>query len=98
MLQLAAIIAHEHHECWDGGGYPRGLKGEQIHIAGRIVGLTDVFDALVSPRCYKPAWEFAEAIAYIRQGRGNQFDPQLIELFLANIPAVEEIYTQFPDH
>ena len=97
VLQLAAIIAHEHHESWDGGGYPRGLKGEAIHLAGRIVALADVFDALVSKRCYKGAWTFADAVAYIRQGRGNQFDPKLVELFLAHLPAVQEIYTQFPD-
>src|SRR5574343_178344 len=80
ILQLGAIIAHEHHERWDGQGYPRALAGEQIHVAGRIVALVDVFDALVSERCYKKAWSFEEALAYVKQQAGSQFDPKLVEL------------------
>ena len=97
VLQLGAIIAHEHHEAWDGSGYPRGLEGEAINIAGRIVAIADVLDALVSPRCYKIAWRFSDAIDYIRQGAGKQFDPTLTGLLLANLPAVEEIYRRYPD-
>ena len=86
-----------HHEAWDGSGYPRGLEGEAINIAGRIVAIADVLDALVSPRCYKIAWRFSDAIDYIRQGAGKQFDPTLTGLLLANLPAVEEIYRRYPD-
>lgn len=98
VLQLGATIAHEHHESWDGSGYPRGLKGEEIHLAGRIVAIADVLDALVSPRCYKIAWKFSDAIDYIRQGAGRNFDPTLVKMFLANLPAIEEIYRKYPDH
>ena len=98
VLQLGATIAHEHHESWDGTGYPRGLKGEEIHLAGRIVAIADVLDALVSPRCYKIAWKFSDAVDYIRQGAGRNFDPTLVNLFLTNLPAVEEIYRKYPDH
>ena len=97
VLQLGATIAHEHHESWNGEGYPRGLKGADIHIAGRIVAIADVLDALVSPRCYKIAWQFSDAVDYIRQGAGRHFDPELVALFLANLPAIEEIYRKYPD-
>ncbi len=98
VLHLGATIAHEHHESWDGGGYPRGLKGEEIHLAGRIVAIADVLDALVSPRCYKIAWKFSDAVDYIRQGAGRNFDPTLVQLFLANLPSIEEIYRMYPDN
>ncbi len=98
VLQLGATIAHEHHESWDGTGYPRGLKGEEIHLAGRIVAIADVLDALVSPRCYKIAWKFDDAVDYIRQGAGRNFDPTLVKLFLTNLPSIEEIYRKYPDH
>ncbi|WP_269630239.1 DUF3369 domain-containing protein [Pelomonas sp. BJYL3] len=97
ILQLGAIIAHEHHERWDGQGYPRGLAGEQIHVAGRIVALVDVFDALVSDRCYKKAWSFDETLAYVKAQAGTQFDPTLVELMLSHLDAVQEIYQRLPD-
>ena len=98
VLHLGATIAHEHHESWDGSGYPRGLKGEEIHLAGRIVAIADVLDALVSPRCYKIAWKFSDAVDYIRQGAGRNFDPTLVQLFLTNLPSIEEIYRKYPDN
>ncbi|TGD72052.1 response regulator [Mangrovimicrobium sediminis] len=85
LFKAAAIIAHEHHEKWDGSGYPRGLKASQIHIYGRIVALADVFDALTHRRCYKDAWEVDEALDYIRGQRGRQFDPELVDLLFDNL-------------
>jgi len=86
-LSLGAEIASGHHERWDGKGYPRGLKGEEIPLSARIVAVVDVFDALVSRRPYKEPWPVEEAIAYIREGAGTQFDPKVVEAFLA---ALEE--------
>ena len=80
MLKAAAVIAHQHHEKWDGTGYPWGLKGEDIHIYGRVVGLSDVFDALLSERPYKAAWSLDEAIAWIKKESGRHFDPQLVDI------------------
>jgi len=97
ILQLGAVIAHEHHERWDGGGYPRGLVGEQIHIAGRIVALADVLDALVSRRCYKEPWAFEEALAYVTEQAGSQFDPGLVRLLHERLEAVHSIYARYPD-
>jgi len=85
MLKAAAIIAHQHHERWDGSGYPRGLAGDDIHPFGRIVSLVDVFDALYSDRVYRPAMSLERAVGFIEDGRGTQFDPRLVDLFLANL-------------
>lgn len=82
LLQLAASIAVTHHERWDGTGYPMGLKGEDIPIEGRIVAVTDVFDALTNERPYKKAWPVAEAIAEIQKQSGAQFDPAVVDAFL----------------
>jgi len=84
-MSSAAIIAHEHHEKWNGKGYPRGLKGGEIHIYGRIVALADVFDALTHKRCYKDAWNIDETIAYIKDHDGTQFDPELIAIFMEHL-------------
>jgi len=97
ILQLGAIIAHEHHERWDGQGYPRGLHGEQIHVAGRIAALADVLDALVSRRCYKAAWPLDQALKYLDEQAGTQFDPELVRLLQARLPAVRAIYERYPD-
>ena len=80
--QSAAIIAHQHHEKWNGAGYPQGLKGEEIHIYGRITAIADVFDALASDRCYKKAWEIDRVINLFKEERGVQFDPHLVDVFL----------------
>ncbi|MEA3513663.1 MAG: response regulator [Campylobacterota bacterium] len=85
ILKISAIVAYEHHEKWDGSGYPRGLKGEDIHIYGRITSVCDVFDALGSDRCYKKAWELEKILELFRDGRGSQFDPNLVDLFLNNL-------------
>ncbi len=90
-INAAAIIAHEHHEKWNGTGYPRQLKEADIHIYGRIVALADVFDALTHSRCYKEAWEMEKVIGYIEEHRGTQFDPQLVDILLEHIEEFEDI-------
>jgi len=81
LLALARDIALTHHERWDGTGYPNGLQGEEIPLAGRIVALADVFDALTHSRPYKPAWPVKQAVEEIQRGGGEQFDPELVEAF-----------------
>ncbi|RXJ87298.1 HD domain-containing phosphohydrolase, partial [Arcobacter sp. CECT 8985] len=85
ILKAAATIAHEHHERWDGTGYPNGLKKQNIHIFGRITALCDVFDALASKRCYKEPWQLDEILKLIKEEKAKQFDPVLVDLFLKNI-------------
>ncbi len=97
LLLTAATVAHQHHEKFDGSGYPRGLAGEQIHIFGRITAVADVFDALGSARVYKPAWRDEDIFSFFRQQRGQHFDPKLIDLFFANMQAIDTIRNQFSD-
>ncbi|MBP5193488.1 MAG: HD domain-containing protein [Clostridia bacterium] len=85
-LKFASDIATCHHERWDGKGYPSGLKGEQIPLCARIMAIADVYDALVSERCYKEAMSKEEAIEIIRSEAGTHFDPKLAEVFLNNVP------------
>jgi putative two-component system response regulator len=87
----ASIIAHQHHEKWDGSGYPKGLKGDDIHIFGRIVALADVFDALTHKRQYKDAWTINDAIDYIKENSGSHFDPSLVKILVDNIPEFLDI-------
>ncbi|MEC5385792.1 two-component system response regulator [Uliginosibacterium sp. H3] len=91
MLAMARRIALTHHEKWDGSGYPNRLAGEDIPLEGRIIAVADVFDALTSVRPYKRAWSVDEAVTHIRDGAGQHFDPQLVELFIADLPAMIEI-------
>lgn len=91
IMLAAGIIAHEHHEKWDGTGYPRGIKAEDIHIYGRIVGLADVFAALTSKRCYRNAWDFDKAINYIKNEKGKHFDPQLVDIMLNSLDEIKII-------
>jgi response regulator RpfG family c-di-GMP phosphodiesterase len=97
LMQLGAEIAASHHERWDGTGYPHGLSGPGIPIAGRIAALADVFDTLGSRRSYKEAWPEDQVEQAIREGRGTQFDPALVDLLLANLPAFTALRQQFPD-
>ncbi|MEE9397524.1 MAG: HD domain-containing phosphohydrolase [Methylococcales bacterium] len=85
LMKSAAIIAHEHHEKWNGKGYPRGLKGSEIHIYGRIVALADVFDALTHARLYKDAWAIDESVSYIKEHREKHFDPELVDIFVEHL-------------
>lgn len=91
LLSLAAEIAYTHHEKWDGSGYPRRLRGEEIPLVGRIVALADVFDALTTARPYKLAWSVEKAVDYIRSVSGLHFDPDLVPLFLDQLPQLLEI-------
>jgi len=88
LIQVAEVIARTHHERWDGGGYPSGLAGEEIPLAGRICAIADVFDALLSERSYKPRWTLAETLAELRMNAGRHFDPTLVELFLELAPGL----------
>jgi putative two-component system response regulator len=83
-LKYAKIFAASHHEKWDGTGYPRGLKGDEIPLLGRIMAIADVYDALTSMRPYKDAFSHEEAVRIITESSGTQFDPKLVELFIKN--------------
>ncbi len=91
LIKAAAIIAHEHHEKWDGSGYPRRLKGPEIHLFGRIVALADVFDALSHSRCYKSAWKMDDVLVYIREQDGKHFDPELVAILMEHVDEFIEI-------
>ncbi len=98
IMQFAKIIAYEHHEKWDGTGYPQGLKKHHIHIYAQIVSVADVFDALTSKRCYKEAWPIEKARREIMSLRGKSFSPEVIDAFAANYDKFKEIYTQYRDN
>ena len=93
----SAVIAHQHHEKFDGTGYPQGLKGEAIHKYARIVAVADVFDALSHKRCYKDAWEWQRIRDYIVEQRGIKFDPSLVDLLLDNWEEAVAIRSDMPD-
>ncbi len=90
-LKTGAIIAKTHHEKYDGSGYPDGLKGDDIHLFGRIVALADVFDALMTKRPYKDPWPYEKAIELVKEQRGKHFDPEIVDHFFANIKSVKKI-------
>ena len=91
LLRTAQRIALSHHEKWDGTGYPNGLSGEDIPLEGRIVAIADVFDALTSVRPYKAAWSVEDAVKLLQEESARHFDPQLVELFIQQLPAILEI-------
>ena len=95
VLKAAGIIALQHHEAWDGSGYPQGLKGEEIHIYSRIVALADVFDALHTKRVYKEAWELDKVVAWIKEQRGKRFDPDLVDILVDNLSAFAAISNRY---
>lgn len=97
ILKAAAIVAMEHHEKWDGTGYPRKIKEREIHIYGRITAIADVFDALGSDRCYKKAWEDEKIFEFIRNQKAKHFDPELVDLFFENIDKFIEIRDRYKD-
>lgn len=97
LMQMAQSIALTHHEKWDGSGYPNGLAGEAIPLAGRIAALADVFDALTSERPYKKAWTVEAAIDLIRENSGKHFDPVLVETFLEQLPGILEITRRYSE-
>jgi HD-GYP domain-containing protein (c-di-GMP phosphodiesterase class II) len=97
LLKSAAIIARQHHEKWDGTGYPCGLKEQEIHIYGRITALSDVFDALGCDRVYKKAWEMDRIIDLFKSESGIQFDPDLVKVFLENVDNFVQIKETYKD-
>lgn len=92
ILGLAGSIAQTHHENWDGSGYPGGLAGKRIPVAGRLTALADVFDALLSDRPYKKAWDIESAIRYVREQSGKKFDPDIVGALVGNLDRVYAIY------
>jgi putative two-component system response regulator len=98
LTALAAEIALNHHEKWDGSGYPRGLSGEDIPLSGRIVAICDVYDALLMPRPYKAPWPQEKARAYIREQSGKHFDPTLVDLVEGLYEQMETLQHDFSDH
>ncbi len=96
-IQAAALVALQHHECWDGSGYPHGLKGEQIHIFARITSLADVFDSLSHARIYKSKWEMDAIIQFIKDQKGRRFDPLLVDIFLNHLDEFIAINNAYPD-
>jgi response regulator RpfG family c-di-GMP phosphodiesterase len=97
LLKMAATEAHEHHEKYNGTGYPQGLSGENIHIYGRITALADVFDALGSDRVYKKAWDDEKIFQLFKEERGEHFDPKLIDIFFEHLDEFLAIRDTFKD-
>jgi putative two-component system response regulator len=97
LLDLARLIAITHHEKWDGSGYPKGLKGEQIPLVGRIVAIADVFDALTSERPYKKAWTVEKAVETIQRDSGTHFDPNLVPIFISILPEILKIKERYAE-
>ncbi|MFA7086545.1 MAG: HD domain-containing phosphohydrolase [Aliarcobacter sp.] len=97
LLKMAAIVANEHHEKWDGSGYPNGLKAENIHIYGRITALADVFDALGSHRVYKKAWDDKKIFNLFKEEKAKHFDPKLVDIFFEHLEEFLKIRETFKD-
>lgn len=97
LLRLAAEIAETHHERWDGSGYPNGVAREEIPLAGRIVAVADVFDALLSPRAYKPAWSLERVMAYMQEQAGRHFDPAIVRALSDHVLEILTIWHRYRD-
>ncbi|WP_028582039.1 HD-GYP domain-containing protein [Desulfogranum japonicum] len=97
LLRLAREIALTHHEKWNGRGYPHGLIGDNIPLPGRIVAITDVFDALTSDRPYKKAWPTDSAVELLHKEAGEHFDPQLIPLFIQSLPEIIKVKERYAE-
>lgn len=97
LLQLARTVSLTHHEKWDGSGYPQGLTGDEIPLAGRIVAIIDAFDALTSNRPYKKAWSIEKAVAHIEVSSGKDFDPGLVQLFVQSLSEIVEIRKRYSE-
>lgn len=96
-MRIAGVIAYTHHERWDGQGYPRGLKGNEIPLEGQLASVADVIDALAHPRVYKGAWPLERVFDYLLENRGSQFNPEIIDLVLANRNAIHDILQRLAD-
>jgi putative two-component system response regulator len=97
VLQVAETVAMTHHEKWDGSGYPRGLRGEEIPLMGRVTAVADVFDALTMKRCYKPPFSMEQSVGIITEGKGRHFDPNMVDIFLANLDQFVSIQGEYSD-
>lgn len=97
ILKTAAIVAHQHHEKWNGKGYPCGIAGEDIHIYGRITAIADVFDALGSDRVYKKAWELDRILNLFKEERGHHFDPKVVDTFMDKLPEILKVRDEYSD-
>jgi len=97
LLKLASTVAMTHHEKWDGSGYPNALKGENIPLVGRVVALSDVFDALTTVRPYKRAWSVEESVAYINENNGKHFDPDVVKAFHKSLPEILAIRDRYAE-
>lgn len=95
IMHTGAIIARQHHEKWDGSGYPQGIKGEEINIFARIMAVADVADALISQRPHKKPWPFEEVFTYIKEQRGLHFDPSVVDAFLSSKEEYQNILNQY---
>ena len=98
ILKIGANISKEHHERWDGNGYPFGLKGEEISLEARITSVADVYDALASDRCYKKAWPLDKVYSLFREEKGKQFDPDIVDLLFENLDQINRIRSRYQDH
>ena len=94
-LTDARDMAAYHHERWDGKGYPEGLKEEEIPLSARVMAVADVFDALTSKRVYKPAFTKEKALEMIAEGKGTQFDPKCVEVFLESVPDIDVVLEKY---
>ena len=97
ILKTASILAYQHHEKWNGRGYPLGLKEEEIHIYGRITAIADVFDALGSERVYKSAWELDRILNLFQEERGQHFDPKVVDVFMEQLPKILKVRDEYSD-
>ena len=97
IMQASATIAHQHHERWDGSGYPRNLAGQAIHPYGRLVGLVDCFDALNHDQVYRRAWPLERVLSHIGEERGRHFDPELADLLLTHIDEALAVNERYPE-
>ncbi len=97
ILKAGAVIAAEHHEKWDGSGYPFSKSGDDIHIYGRITALADVFDALGNDRCYKKAWPLDKVVNLIKEERGKHFEPRIVDILLENLDDIVGICNEYQD-
>lgn len=95
LLKTAAIVALEHHEKWNGKGYPNGVSGDEISVYARIVAIADVFDALTSDRPYKKAWEVEDAVNLIKEDSGSHFDPKIVEVFIKCLPEIVKVKDEY---
>ena len=97
LMKMAAEVAQNHHEKWDGSGYPRALAGENISLTGRIVAVADVFDALTTERPYKIAWPVEEAVEFLQEQSGKHFEPRLVGKFIEILPDILKIRNQYSE-